>query len=107
MFKVRVSSVVKPPSPVILHVGGEVKFKIMDSSEYTARTEGVIWSSNNPGVIDINQKSGEARGLQEGRAEILLSNHITAASIIQVSKVRSASIDEVSRKNLIINTDDY
>jgi hypothetical protein len=32
-FKVRVSSVVKPSSPVHVHVGGEVQFKIMDQSE--------------------------------------------------------------------------
>jgi hypothetical protein len=40
-----------------------------------------VWSSNNPTVLDINQATGEARGLSEGRAEILLSNHISAASI--------------------------
>ena len=34
VFRVRVSSVVKPPSPVQVHVGGEIKFKIMDSSDY-------------------------------------------------------------------------
>ncbi len=55
----------------------------------------------------MNQATGEARGLSEGRAEILLSNHISAASIAIVSKVRHAEIDELSRKNLIVNTDDY
>jgi hypothetical protein len=31
VYRVRVSSVVKPYSPVYLHVGGQVSFKIMDS----------------------------------------------------------------------------
>lgn len=56
--------------------------------------------------MDINQASGEAKGLSEGRAEILLSNHISAASIVQVSKVKHAEIDELSRKNLVVNTDE-
>jgi hypothetical protein len=32
VFKVRVTSIVKPHSPVHLHVGGQVSFKLMDSS---------------------------------------------------------------------------
>jgi len=79
-----------------------------NSADYTTKTDAnTVWSSNNPTVLDINQASGEARGLSEGRAEILLSNHISAASIAQVSKVRHAEIDEQSRKNLVINTDEY
>ena len=84
VFRVRVSSVVKPYSPVYLHVGGQVAFKIMDqnSADYGNKKDSTaVWSSNNPSVLDINQATGEARGLQEGRAEILLSNHISAASI--------------------------
>jgi hypothetical protein len=34
VFRVRVSSVVKPYSPVYLHVGGQVQFKIMNSADY-------------------------------------------------------------------------
>jgi hypothetical protein len=44
--------------------------------------------------------------LAEGRAEIILSNHISAASIAQVSKVKHAEIDEQSRKALVVNTDE-
>lgn len=47
----------------------------------TKKDSNAVWSSNNPSVLDINQATGEARGLSEGRAEILLSNHISAASI--------------------------
>jgi hypothetical protein len=35
----------------------------------------------------------------------MLSNHINAASIVQVSKVKYAEIDEKSRKNLVMVTD--
>lgn len=53
----------------------------------------VIWGSSNPQVIDINQKSGEAITLQEGKADILLSNSINAASIVIVSKVKMGEVD--------------
>lgn len=45
--------------------------------------------------------------LHEGKAEILLSNSINAASIVVVSKVRMGEVDQKSRKNLAINTDEY
>ena len=67
----------------------------------------MIWSSNNPYVLDINQKTGVAHSLNEGRADVLLSNNINSASIVHVSKVKLAEVDQASRKNLIINTDDY
>lgn len=110
VYRVRVSSVVKPYSPVNLHVGGHVSFKIMDqnAADYSTKKDSTaVWSSNNPSVLDINQATGEARGLSEGRAEILLSNHISAASIAQVSRVKHAEVDDQSRKLLVINTDEY
>ena len=66
-------------------------------------TNGGIWSSNNPSIIEINQKTGEAKALSEGKADILLSNHIHSASIVFVSKIRQAEIDEKSRKSLLAN----
>ena len=35
----------------------------------------------------------------------MLSNHINAASIVQVSRIKYAEIDERSRKNLVMVTD--
>lgn len=110
IFRVRVTSIVKPSSPVSLHVGGQVTFKLCDSSsanEYKPSKDAHFWSSNNNGVLDINSMTGEARGLSEGKAEVMLSNHINAASIVIVSKVKYAEIDEKSRKNLVISTDLY
>jgi hypothetical protein len=37
----------------------------------------------------------------------MLSNNINAASIVHVSKVKLAEVDQFSRKNLVINTDEY
>lgn len=45
IFKVRVSSVVKPYSPVQVHVGAQIKFKIMDQSEALIASEQIMWSS--------------------------------------------------------------
>ena len=70
-------------------------------------SDDIIWSSSNPSIIDINQKTGQARSLNEGKTDILLSNNINAASIVHSSKVKLAEVDPASRKNLVINTDDY
>jgi len=88
VFRVKVPSIVKPPSPVNIHVGGEVKFKIMGagsemSGEQKDEKQGSIgksiWSSNNNGVLEINSLTGEARGLSEGKSEVMLSNHINCS----------------------------
>lgn len=65
-----------------------------------------IWSSSHPQIIEINQRTGKANALHEGKAEILLSNNINAASLVQVSKVKYAEVDQASRKNLVLNTDE-
>ena len=106
IFRVRVSSVVMPYSPVQVHVGGQIKFKIMDHSNFQSSGEAIIWGANSPSIIEINPRTGEAKALQEGDSEIRLSNNINAASIVHVSKVKIAEVDQQSRKNLIINADD-
>ena len=97
IFRVRVSSVVKPFSPVHVHVGGNIQFKIMDQGEvqYTQSlsADQNIWSSNQPHILEVNQRSGFATALQEGKSEILLSNNINAASLVHVSRVKHAEID--------------
>ena len=44
-------------------------------------------------MLEINQKTGEAHALNEGKVDILLSNNINAASIVHVSKVMAAEVD--------------
>ena len=106
VFRVKVSSVVRPSSPVQIHLGASVSFKILDAAEKTLSTEGATWTSNNPHIVEIDSVSGQARGISEGKTEITLRNHISAASIVQVSKVRHAEVAEKNRKALFINTDE-
>jgi hypothetical protein len=58
IFRVRVQSIVKPYSPVNVHVGASIKFKIMDNTPNDVTTSqskmDVIWGSSNPQIIDIN-----------------------------------------------------
>lgn len=42
--------------------------------------------------------------MREGKADVLLSNHSNAASIVHVSKITDAQLDQKSQ--LIIRTDD-
>ena len=44
--------------------------------------------------------------MSEGKVEIMLSNHINAASIVVVSKVKYIELDEKSRKNMVMVVDD-
>ena len=88
VFRVKVTSILKPPSPVSIHVGGSVSFMIMgedyqiSGKDKIKQHPGASWSSSNPSVLDVNQLTGEARGLSEGKVEVMLSNHINAASIV-------------------------
>ena len=77
------------------------------NEDQSITSDDVIWSSSNPSALDINQKTGQAHALNEGKIDILLSNNINAASIVHVSKVRGAEVDQASRKNLVINTDEH
>jgi len=55
VIRVRVSGVVQPLSPVYLHVGGEINFRV-ESTDTTTKNDStgkaqVIWSSGNPSVL--------------------------------------------------------
>ena len=88
VFKVKVSSLVRPFSPVQLHVGGQVDFKVVDPEQSTVDLQqSFTWKSSEPSILDISTTTGRAIGLAEGRAEIMLSNHVNAASLVHVQKV--------------------
>lgn len=55
-------------------------------------------------MLQIEAHSGKAKALAEGRAEVLLSNHVSAASIVNVSKVESAVVDHSGPP--MLNSDD-
>jgi hypothetical protein len=86
--RVRVSSVVRPLSPVYLHVGGTVEFKILneDDNKDTVAPNN-IWKSSDSSILQIDSSSGKAKGLNEGRAEVMLSNHVNAASIVNIGRI--------------------
>jgi len=54
VVRVRVTSIVKPPSPVMLHVGGLVQFRIMSEKQEGHEMKGAIWSANQPHLLDVN-----------------------------------------------------
>lgn len=83
VFKVKVSSLVRPYSPVQLHVGGKVEFRVVDPEISNAKgSPSINWKSSEPSILQIETQTGKASGLAEGRAEILLSNHVNAASLV-------------------------
>ena len=57
-------------------------------------------------MLSIDIYKGTARANSEGKAEILLSDNINAASIIHVSKVKHAELDSTVHRDLILNVDE-
>lgn len=85
LIRVKVSSIVRPLSPVNLHVGGQVEFRAINPDDQS-KDDTAHWKSSDASVLQIEQ-SGRAVGLSEGRAEVMLSNHINAASIVHVGRI--------------------
>jgi len=52
VFRVKVATIVQPSSPVLLHVGSDVNFKIVSDSP--GMQESTSWTSSNPKVLEIN-----------------------------------------------------
>jgi len=107
VIKVRVTSVVSPTSPIILHVGGEVLFQVIDDEQAWLSEQSTFkptWSSTSPSVLDIHHSSGHAHALSEGNVHVLLSNHVNAASLVKVQKVVTAEIDSNTAMNLQVDT---
>ena len=107
------SSAVRPGSPVFLHVGGVVDFRVESTedlgSSYPSDHQSSFdrssmrWSTSDSSTLDIDAKSGRGEGRQEGKAEVMLSQHTNTASIVHISKVTYAQVDP--RYPLLINTD--
>lgn len=95
----------RPLSPVYLHIGGEVEFRVINPDEKSAslQDEKKFWKSSEPQVLQISNQDGKAIGKQEGRAEVMLSNHINAASIVHVGRVKEGQIQH--QRDLVLNTD--
>jgi hypothetical protein len=100
IFHVKVSSVVRPSSPVSLHVGGYVDYHVQKSS---ADNEKTSWTSSNPNIIKIEAVTGKAIAQTTGRAEIFLNTYSSAASIVYVSEVQHGQIEQ--NIPLVLKTD--
>lgn len=105
VFMVRVSSLLQPSSPVYLHQGASVTFKLLDDQgRFTdIRHLEPVWSTTNQSVIEIDSKSGIASTHQEGTATVHLSNSMKAQSLVQVRQVDHI---ELTHGNLMINIDE-
>jgi hypothetical protein len=53
-IKIRVSSLVRPLSPVNLHIGGQVEFKVFKPDEFGDQEKKTSWRSNDPYTLNIN-----------------------------------------------------
>lgn len=54
VVRVRVSSVVRPLSPVYLHLGGTVEFKILDDDDYKQNPNlqgNNLWKSSDSNIL--------------------------------------------------------
>lgn len=103
VFHVRVQSVVRPKSPVRLHLGGTVDFRVQDNQAGLAIAH--TWSSSNSGILSINSKSGKAKGMSVGEVNVLLSSHSdqNAASIVHIGQVQHAQVEQLVP--LVLKTD--
>jgi|TARA_B110000285_G_C15137239_1_gene627914 hypothetical protein len=90
VFKVRVATLVQPGSPVHLHVGSQVSFKIVTDAHNGLPSGDIKWSSSAPSTLSIDSQDGTAVALDVGSANVLLSGkksemELEAASIAHVS----------------------
>ena len=96
VVRVRVSGVVQPLSPVYIHLGGEINFRVestdgsSNKDQQQQQPTNVVWSSSAPSILNIDSTTGYATGKREGKADVLLSNQHNAASIVHVNKVAFA-----------------
>lgn len=107
VFKVRVSSILRPLSPVNLHIGGSVSFAVMnpdDQAGADSSRQGMNWKSSDPSILQVGSTNGKGTGMGEGRVEVSLQNYINAASIVHVGKIAFGQIEQKSA--LTLNTDE-
>ena len=102
----RVATLVQPSSPVHLHIGSDVSFKIVNDQQSSFANGNVEWTSGNPRVLTINHSDGKATAVGEGKADIMISGSSNAVSIAHVSHVSFVEIDPNDKGDMILNVDD-
>lgn len=82
-----------------------MEFKVINPDESRDDiTQGATWKSSEPGVLQIDATNGKALARGEGKADVLLSNHINAASIVHVSRIQFGQVEQ--KNGLVLNTDE-
>jgi hypothetical protein len=54
VLRVKVATLVQPGSPVFVHLGGEVSFKIVKNGPASVVRDGITWTSSHPSVLEID-----------------------------------------------------
>lgn len=89
VLKISVNSVMKPVSPVFLHLGGEVQFETTHSTP--AGVVGV-WNTENPTILSVNDK-GSAKSLQEGDTYVhYREKSMDLKSLVSVNRVKAVEL---------------
>lgn len=78
MIAVKIGSLISPASPVRVHVGGTVDFKINNQ----VLLDKSAWISSNPKVLAI--EDGTVRALSSGKAELRFDESVNLSSIVSV-----------------------
>lgn len=90
VFKVRVGSLVTPVSPVKVHVGGTVKFKIGGEVK---RSKNRVWNNLDKNVLKVDSYSGESQALEEGTDTVVYDDGVHIESVVEVIKVDRIAIE--------------
>jgi len=111
VFKVRVATLVQPGSPVHLHVGSQVSFRIVADAVSSLPSGDIKWSSSVSSILAIDSQDGTAVALDEGSANILLSGkksemELEAASIAHISQVSHAEVEQNGWNDLLLDVEE-
>jgi len=101
-FRVTVTSIMKPQSPVLVHYGGQIKFSTT-ADLHTDPTNTKKWSSEDPNIVDVDGSTGVAIGRGEGVTNIHLKDTIRLSSTVTVSKIKTIQLDSFSSPRTITN----
>jgi hypothetical protein len=108
-FKVRVASVIEPNSPVALHLGSSVEFKVdpneLDSKQLNQLSaQALTWTSSNSRIVEISQVEGVATALEPGKAQVQVHmSGLDAVAQVEVGPVTEGRI--VEHQPLVLNID--
>ncbi|KAL6059537.1 Fibronectin type-III domain-containing protein [Balamuthia mandrillaris] len=90
--KVRVGHAIIPPSPMV-HLGGSVHFTTSLQEDRTTPFPMDVWSVDNPRVLSIHPRSGEAQAKQPGVALVYHNSTINTYTVVKVKQVDHVHVE--------------